>query len=373
MKISAYIHIPFCTNICHYCDFNKFFIKNQPVEEYLDALKTEMNLYGKIQAKSLFVGGGTPSALSEVQLKRLMSIINESVEIDSEAEFAVEANPGDLTEEKLQILRDAGVNRISLGVQTFNNELLEKIGRSHHSEDVFATIEAAKLAGFKNISIDLIYGLPDQTLGQVKKDFELAVMQDLQHISAYSLIIEPKTVFYQLYNKGKLSLPSEDTEAEMYEWIMDELPKHGFKQYEISNYSKKGYESQHNLTYWNNEEYYGFGAGAHGYLQGKRYSNFTVLKKYIEYLKKGTRPILSESELTQREKMEEEMFLGLRKNQGVSLNLFEGKFNISIQVAFPKVLDELIAKGLIEIKDGYLKLTRIGKMLGNEVFQLFIE
>jgi oxygen-independent coproporphyrinogen-3 oxidase len=373
MKKSTYIHIPFCTNICHYCDFNKFFIKNQPVEEYLDALKAEMNLYGKIQAKSLFVGGGTPSALSEAQLKQLMSIINESVEIDSEAEFAVEANPGDLTVVKLQILRDAGVNRISLGVQTFDNKLLEKIGRSHHSEDVLATIEAAKRAGFSNISIDIIYGLPDQTLNQVKNDLLTAIKLDLQHISAYSLIVEPKTVFYQLYNKGQLSLPSEDTEAEMYEWIMDELPKHDFMQYEISNYSKKGYESQHNLTYWNNEEYYGFGAGAHGYLQGNRYSNFTVLKKYIEYLKKGVKPILSESELTQREKMEEEMFLGLRKNQGVSLKLFEDKFNISIQIAFPKVLDELLTNGLIEIKGGFLKLTRVGKMLGNEAFQLFIE
>ena len=213
MKKSAYIHIPFCTNICHYCDFNKFFIKNQPVEEYLDALNTEMNLYGKIQAKSLFIGGGTPSALSEAQLKRLMGIINERVEIDSESEFAVEANPGDLTEEKLQILRDSGVNRISLGVQSFDNKLLEKIGRSHHSEDVFETIEAAKKAGFSNISIDIIYGLPDQTLDQVKNDFLTAIKLDLQHISAYSLIIEPKTVFYQLYNKGKLSLPSEDTEA----------------------------------------------------------------------------------------------------------------------------------------------------------------
>lgn len=373
MKRSVYIHIPFCTNICHYCDFNKFFIKNQPVDEYLNALDDEMKLYGKIQAKTLFIGGGTPSALSETQLKRLLNIIHENIEIDATAEFAVEANPGDLNEEKLQILKGGGVNRLSLGVQTFDNYLLENIGRSHRSEDVFVTIEAAKKAGFNSISIDLIYGLPDQTLDQVKKDIETAFELNLQHISAYSLIIEPKTVFYQLYNKGKINLPSEDTEAEMYEWVMDVLPKFGFEQYEISNYAKPGFESRHNLTYWNNEEYVGFGAGAHGYLLGKRYSNFTVLKKYIESLKQGNRPIISETVLSMQEIMEEEMFLGLRKNQGVSMKLFEEKFIILLQNAFPNVLDELLRKELIKIENEFIRLTRKGRMLGNEVFQAFLE
>ncbi|MDF2558526.1 MAG: coproporphyrinogen oxidase [Bacillales bacterium] len=373
MSRSVYIHIPFCTNICHYCDFNKFFIKNQPVDQYLDALEVEMKLYGRIQAKTLFIGGGTPSALSETQLEKLMSIIHENIEIDEEAEFAVEANPGDLTKEKLRILKRGGVNRLSLGVQTFDDELLEKIGRSHRSIDVFETIEAAKKAGFTNISIDLIYGLPDQTQDQVKKDVETAAKLDLQHISAYSLIIEPKTVFYQLHDRGKLELPTEDTEAEMYEWIMDELPKFGFEQYEISNYAKQGFESRHNLTYWNNEEYFGFGAGAHGYLHGKRYSNFTVLKKYIQNLKIGNRPLLTETELSKQEKMEEEMFLGLRKNHGVSMNLFEEKYIIMLRNVFPTVIDDLLKKELIIIENEFLRLTRKGRMLGNDVFQAFLE
>jgi oxygen-independent coproporphyrinogen-3 oxidase len=259
-------------------------------------------------------------------------------------EFTFEANPGDLTNEKLQILKDAGVNRLSLGVQTFNDELLKKIGRVHRAKDVYQTVENAKSIGFKNISIDLIFSLPTQTITDFKESLTQAFTLDIQHYSAYSLIIEPKTVFYNLMQKGKLPTPGEDTEAAMYELLMEQMEKHGFNQYEISNFSKPGYESKHNLTYWNNDSYYGFGAGAHSYVNGWRRSNAGPLKKYMELIDNGNLPIFQEHQTSKAEQIEEEMFLGLRKTDGVSISHFIGKFDIDPLKLFENEISDLIAK-----------------------------
>ncbi len=373
---AAYLHIPFCEHICYYCDFNKVFLKGQPVDDYLQALDQEMKLILKQnptrEFETIFVGGGTPTSLNEQQLERFCISINENLPKAANIEFTFEANPGDLSKEKLQILKDAGVNRISLGVQTFNDELLTKIGRVHRAEDVYQTIADIKTIGFENISIDLIYSLPTQTLADFKASLTAAFSLELPHYSVYSLIIEPKTVFYNLQRKGKLPTTGEDLEAQMYEVVMEEMEKHGLHQYEISNFSKPGYESRHNLTYWNNDYYYGFGAGAHGYINGFRRSNHGPLKKYINHINSGELPIVENHQVTLSEQMEEEMFLGLRKTAGVSISKFIQKFHRDPLQLFSNELADLMAKQWIEVNDDNIYLTKQGRLLGNEVFQMFL-
>jgi putative oxygen-independent coproporphyrinogen III oxidase len=373
---AAYLHIPFCEHICHYCDFNKVFLKGQPVNEYIESLEQEMILtlqkYPTDQLETVFVGGGTPTSLNEQQLQNFCESITKNLPMRENVEFTFEANPGDLTKEKLQILKDAGVNRLSLGVQTFNDELLKKIGRVHRAKDVYQTIEKAKTVGFDNISIDLIFSLPSQTIKDFQDSLTEAFTLDIQHYSAYSLIIEPKTVFYNLMQKGKLPTPGEDIEAAMYELLMEEMENNGFNQYEISNFSKPGFESKHNLTYWNNDFYYGFGAGAHSYVNGWRRSNAGPLKKYMEHIANGSLPIFQENEISKAEQMEEEMFLGLRKTAGVSITHFIRKFEIDPLELFKNQIADLIAKKWIEVKGDNIYLTKRGRLLGNEVFQLFL-
>ncbi|WP_428909181.1 radical SAM family heme chaperone HemW [Niallia sp. Krafla_26] len=373
---AAYIHIPFCEHICHYCDFNKVYLKGQPVDAYLEALGTEMKqIVEKTPTSSLnsiFVGGGTPTSLNERQLERLCAIIREYLPFFPDIEYTFEANPGDLSQEKLKVLFDGGVNRLSFGVQTFDEELLKKIGRTHNPDDVYESIAKAKKVGFQNINIDLMYSLPNQSIDQLKQTLQRSFALEVTHFSAYSLIIEPKTIFYQLMNKGKLQIPNEDEEAEMYHLLMNEMEKHGYHQYEISNFAKSGYESLHNLTYWNNDEYYGFGAGAHCYVNGVRSSNYGPIKKYINPLESGELPIMDAHVLSEKEKWEEEMFLGLRKVKGVSIERFITKFGKSPLDIFQQKLKELKEKGLLTIENGYIFLTRHGRFLGNEAFEAFL-
>ncbi|GIN60401.1 coproporphyrinogen III oxidase [Robertmurraya siralis] len=373
---AAYIHIPFCEHICHYCDFNKVFLQGQPVDEYINSLKKEMELtlqeVPTSHLRSIFVGGGTPTALNERQLAALCQGIHDYLPFNQDTEFTFEANPGDLSKEKLQILYEAGVNRLSFGVQTFNDELLKRIGRVHRGADVFTSIALAKAAGFENISVDLIYSLPGQTLADFRETLATSFSLDIQHYSGYSLIIEPKTVFYNLMRKGRLPLPGEDAEAAMYEELMEQMDKHGYLQYEISNFAIPGYESRHNLTYWNNNEYYGFGAGAHSYVKGLRRSNVGPLKKYMDPLENGKLPVFEENKPTKAEQMEEEMFLGLRKNEGVSIERFIERYGISPVDLFANEMLDLRKKDLICEENNYIRLTRKGRFLGNEVFQSFL-
>ncbi|HZG71015.1 MAG TPA: radical SAM family heme chaperone HemW [Chondromyces sp.] len=375
MVHSAYIHIPFCTHICHYCDFNKVFLKNQPVDEYLQSLDTEMRLTLEEvpvdEIRTIFVGGGTPTSLNDQQLAKLCESIRERLPYEK-GEFTFEANPGDLTEEKIKILKEYGVNRLSIGVQSFNDDMLKKIGRTHRSKDVFTTIEQAQKHGFENLSLDLIYALPGQTLDDFRDTLRTALELNLPHYSGYSLIIEPKTVFYNLMQKGQLSLPKVETEAGMYQLLMDEMERYGLHQYEISNFAKKGFESQHNLVYWKNEEYFGFGAGAHAYVAGKRQSNYGPLKKYMEPLKYSKLPIISSHVLSVEEKMEEEMFLGLRTTKGVSISRFREKYQKDPLSLFEQPITEMETRGLLAVQDDYIRLTHEGKFLGNEVFQSFL-
>ncbi|APT48012.1 radical SAM family heme chaperone HemW [Bacillus safensis] len=374
---AAYIHIPFCEHICHYCDFNKFFIKTQPVDEYLAALETEMQhtieQKGEQELKTIFIGGGTPTSLTVSQLDQLMNSIHRVLKPTKNLiEFAVEANPDELSLEKLHVLKAAGVNRLSFGVQTFEDDLLKKIGRVHQKKDVLTSFERARAVGFDNISLDLMFGLPHQEKHHVMNSLETAFSLGAEHYSVYSLIVEPKTVFYNLMQKGKLHLPPQEREAEMYELVMDEMERHGLKQYEISNYAKPGFESQHNLTYWSNEDYFGFGAGAHGYVDGIRNVNAGPVKHYLELIDQTGFPYKETHQVTKAEQIEEEMFLGLRKIEGVKSADFQAKYGAAPEALFSTVLEDLEEKGLIVKDDMGIRLTRKGKLLGNEVFQAFL-
>ncbi|MCK1241758.1 radical SAM family heme chaperone HemW [Streptococcus uberis] len=368
---SAYVHIPFCTQICYYCDFSKVFIKNQPVDDYLRALIQEFRSYEIKSLKTLYIGGGTPTAITASQLDYLLTELVRDLDLSKLEEFTIEANPGDLDQDKIQVLKKSAVNRISLGVQTFNDKHLKQIGRSHNEAQIYTTIDSLKAAGFHNISIDLIYALPGQTLEQVKENVAKALALDIPHLSLYSLILEHHTVFMNKMRRGKLNLPTEDLEAEMFEYIISEMEANGFEHYEISNFSKPGYYSQHNLMYWDNDEYYGCGAGASGYLNGVRYRNRVPIQHYLKAVSEGNAR-LTEEFLTQDEMMEEELFLGLRKKSGVSVARFEEKFGLSFEQRYGHIVQELIAQGLLVNDPKTVRMTKKGLFLGDSVAEKFI-
>ncbi len=368
---SAYVHIPFCTQICYYCDFSKVFIKNQPVDAYLEHLIQETRSYEIGKLRTLYIGGGTPTALSAQQLAYLLTELPKVMDLSELEEFTIEANPGDLDPDKIAVLKDSQVNRVSLGVQTFDNKMLKKIGRSHKEQDIYDNIRHLKQAGFDNISIDLIYALPGQTMEQVKENVAKAIDLDIPHMSLYSLILENHTVFMNRMRRGKLPLPKEELEAEMFEYIIEELEKAGFEHYEISNFSKPGFESRHNLVYWDNAEYYGLGAGASGYVDGIRYKNHGPIRHYLEAVEAGKARI-TEEHLTLEEKMEEELFLGLRKKTGVSKARFEEKFGVSFDQRYGQVVASLTEQGLLVPDDKQVRMTKRGLFLGDTVAEKFI-
>lgn len=367
---SAYIHIPFCVRICTYCDFNKYFIQNQPVDEYLDALIKEMSTATYKNLRTMYVGGGTPTALSIEQLEKLLIAIQDTFTITGEYTF--EANPDELTKDKVQLLEKYGVNRISMGVQTFNPELLSILGRTHNTDDIYTSVSNAKNAGIQSISLDLMYHLPKQSIEDFELSLNQALAMDIQHISSYGLILEPKTQFYNMYRKGLLKLPNEDLGADMYQLLMSKIEHSPFHQYEISNFALDNHESEHNKVYWLNEEYYGFGAGASGYVDGVRYTNINPVNHYIKAINKKNKAILVSNKPTLTERMEEEMFLGLRLNEGVNSQKFKNKFDQSIENVFGQTIEDLKNRQLLVEKSGSIALSERGKVIGNEVFEAFL-
>ena len=373
---AAYLHIPFCEHICFYCDFNKVFLEGQPVDEYVDALVKEMQLSKQLhpqeEISTFYIGGGTPTTLNERQLEKLLNGIRSTYSLPKGAEFTMEANPESISFEKLKIMRDYGVNRLSMGVQSFNNDILKKIGRIHTAEQVYTSVTDARRAGFENMSIDLIFRLPNQTMADFEDSLKKALELDLPHYSIYALILENKTVFYNLMRQGKLPLPSEDTEADMYALAIETMSKNGRNQYEISNFALPGYESQHNLTYWKNESYFGFGAGAHGYIDGIRYHNHGPIQQYLAPLRENNLPIIRQQQLSKNEQMEEEMILGLRTMEGVSQQHFAEKFQTSLLDQYASVISDLVTEGLLMLDGDRIRLTQRGVFLGNEVFRSFL-
>ncbi|WP_102026973.1 radical SAM family heme chaperone HemW [Salirhabdus sp. Marseille-P4669] len=372
---AVYIHIPFCHEICHYCDFTKNYYNETVADQYLDALHKEMHMYignEKKKVRTIYIGGGTPTSLSDKQFRRLLSIVNQYFEVSANLEFTVEANPGEFSQEKMKMLQQFGVNRISLGVQVLDDEFLKMLNRNHKVIDVERTVEGLHQNDMHNISMDFIYALPNQTLEHFHHTLKQAIGYNLPHYSAYALQIEPKTVFYMRYKKGKLSKPPEEIEALMYETLVEEMEIAGLHHYEISNFGKPGFESQHNLTYWDNQHYYGFGAGAHGYLANKRIVNLRPLNHYMKRIAEGEKPVLHEELITKKEKIEEEMFLGLRKSEGVSIQRFYDKYDLNIEDLYKYEVEMLKTKGWLEEVNGYLRMTKDGKLFGNDVFSSFL-
>lgn len=339
-----YIHIPFCHNICTYCDFCKMFYNEKFVNDYLEKLKIEVSEFYNDDdvLDTIYVGGGTPSCLNKDNLDKLFEIIN-TFKVSSNYEFTFECNPSDIDEELIEYLVNNRVNRLSIGIESFNIDKLGFMERKCDFDDIKSKLDMIRSKGINNINLDLIYGVPEETLKVLKKDIKLLLRLKPTHISTYSLMIEKHT---KLYNEGILNI-SEEEDAKMYELICKLLKRKKFNHYEVSNFSLEGYESKHNLSYWNNEEYYGFGLGASGYMDSFRYDNTSNLSKYLREEWHD-----SESLLSLQDKMNDEVMLGLRKIKGININSFKDKFGVDIFDTFD--LKELIINKELIVKNGYL-------------------
>lgn len=362
MVTSAYIHIPFCKSKCHYCSFISFCCLDKK-EEYLAALEQEIKtLYENEPLKTLYIGGGTPSVLNPAELQKITGYFN----ITPQTEITTELNPEDIDFDYLRELFDTGINRLSFGCQTFNDEILKQINRRHNSQKVKEVIFAAKRAGFKNISLDFIYGLPNQTTEMFKDDLKRGIDLGLEHISLYGLKIENGCYFSQ---NTPENLPDDDTQADMYLEAVNLLKEHHFKHYEVSNFAHEGFESRHNLNYWNNSEYYGFGTAAHGYKNGVRYENKTTLDEYIaKPCEKAVSHIL-----TTQEKLEEEIFLGLRKMDGINTAEINSKYGIEFEIKYKDILAKYTGLKLLEKTSNGYKFTENGILVSNPVLADFLE
>lgn len=375
---AVYIHIPFCTNKCFYCDFNSYVLKDQPVMDYLRALDREMELTvqqtppGVIE--TIFVGGGTPTVLTPAEMDFFLTSVRKHFpKWSSNIEFTMEANPGTTDLEKLSIMKNGGVNRVSFGVQSFQNTLLSGIGRIHNTDDVYRSLENAQKAGLNNLSIDLMFGLPNQSVEMLDESITKALELDLPHYSIYSLKVEENTLFHTLFQKNQLPLPSEDDELQMYLLLMNRMKASGYKQYEISNFAKPGYESRHNITYWLNEDYYGLGAGAHGYVGRKRHVNIKGVTPYNQAAANGL-PRLDQFTVAPEEAMEDFAMVGLRMLDGMQTSRFSRQFGVSFEEKFAAPLARMLDNGLLvkrEDQDGY-RLSEKGILYGNDVFGAFV-
>ena len=338
---SIYIHIPFCSSICSYCDFAKIYYNKKFTMDYLKELEKEIkNNYNNDVLKTIYIGGGTPSSLDLEELEYLFNILDSLIK-DSNYEYTIECNVENLTEEKIKLFKKYGINRVSIGVQTFNEKYLKFLNRHHSRDDVINIINLLKKYNINNINVDLIYALPGQTLEELDADLEEFIKLDIPHISTYSLIIEPNTILYN----NEIKNIDEELDFKMYEKIINKL--NNYNHYEVSNFAKPGYESKHNLTYWNNNEYYGFGLGAHGYVNSVRYQNTRSLTEYFR-----GKTVLKSEIMGIEEKMYNELMLGLRKMEGINLQEFYNKYEKNLQEVFD--LREVIKEEELIYEDGYI-------------------
>lgn len=373
---SVYIHIPFCSHKCHYCDFTAYVVGGQPVDDYLEALELEMaRTVEEIPpetVETIFIGGGTPTVLTPDGMERLLKAIRLYFPVWSDQmEFTVEANPGTTEPEKLAVMKEGGVNRLSFGAQTFRPDLLADIGRVHTVEDIQRSVEQAREAGIHNVSLDLMFGLPRQRVADLEEALSQGLALSPDHFSVYGLKVEEGTVFHHRLLRGKLPLPSEEDELEMYLLTRRRLEEAGYQQYEVSNFSRPGRESRHNATYWLNEPYYGLGAGAHGYAEGIRHENVRGVGEYIR-LSGIRRPIADTHRVAVGEAMENHFILGLRLREGVSRHRFTNLYGRPPEAVFGPVLESLRSRGLIRIEEDRYRLTEQGLLFGNDVFASFL-
>lgn len=371
-KISLYIHIPFCVRKCLYCDFPSFSGMESIFDDYVRMLCREIDEtysdYRGMEVKSIFVGGGTPSVLPPALLGRISDKIFSRFDVDSKAEITIETNPGTLDAKKLAEMKSMYFNRLSMGLQAWQDRLLKKLGRIHTADEFETNFLQARDAGFKNINVDLMFALPAQSLDDWQETLEKVIKLRPEHISAYSLIIEEGTPFFDMFDRGELKETDEETDRKMYYLAKEMLSDKSYKQYEISNFAKEGFECYHNKVYWRTEEYQGFGLGAHSYADGVRFHNTYDMKEYL----RGEGLRLDKEFLSLQEKQEEFMFMGLRMNEGVSEAEFLRRFGESMDSVYGDEIKELISEELLVKKDGRLSLTDRGVDISNSVFEKFI-
>ncbi|MGE4215273.1 MAG: radical SAM family heme chaperone HemW [Anaerotignaceae bacterium] len=375
-RLSMYIHIPFCKKKCLYCDFPSFSGCENIYEDYVNSLVSELrdnaSQYNENEIGTVFIGGGTPTVLPPKQLGKLLDTALNRYNVRSDAEITIEANPGTVNAQVFKELKSMYINRLSFGVQAWQNSLLTSLGRIHSNETFVNNFYEAREAGFKNISCDLMFSLPNQTLSHWEETLEKIMRLNPEHISAYSLIIEEGTPFKEMYDKGTIKATDEALDREMYYLAKEMLKDKGYNQYEISNFAKQGFESRHNIVYWNTKEYLGFGLGAHSYVRGERFHNTYAMADYINA--KGNIIKLRENieTLSKEEKMEEFMFMGLRMTEGISISEFKKRFNTDVKDIFKDSVQYLIDQKLLYINEDKLALTDKGVDVSNYVFEKFI-
>lgn len=373
-ELGIYIHIPFCKKKCYYCDFISYCNKEEYIEKYIDALIKEIefrkNEMLERNITTVYIGGGTPSFIEAHYISKILKKLN----INNNQEITIEVNPGTATKQKLEEYKNIGINRISIGLQETHNNLLSQIGRIHAYEEFLETYKMARAVGFKNINVDLIIGLPNQSIQDIKENLNRVLELSPEHISIYSLIIEEGTVLAKKIENGEEQLPDEELERNMYWYVKNTLELNGYKHYEISNFSKQNYESKHNMNCWEQKEYIGFGAAAHSYINYKRFSNINNLNEYIQNIESNN--INKNIELQESQSIEdaqkEYMLLGLRTIDGVSISEFKSKFGNNPIFLYKNELNKLVEEGLLKIDLDNIKLTNKGLDLANVVWENFI-
>lgn len=377
-EIGVYIHIPFCKSKCIYCDFNSFAKKDNCIEEYINAVIKEIKEYAKqnkdVLIKTIYIGGGTPSYINEKYINKILETLKNNFEILSNAEITIEINPGTVNRKKLNTYYKAGINRLSIGLQSTNDKLLKQLGRVHDFEDFLETVRLANTIGFSNINADCMIGLPNQTIYDVEETLNVLINLRLTHISVYSLIVEPNTPLEKKIESGELKLPDEEIERYMYWFAKRKLEENGYLHYEISNFAKPLFRSKHNLDCWNQKEYKGFGVSASSYENGIRYTNISNIEKYVENVQNGQfkRNYIVEEKQDREAMMKEYMLLGLRKITGVSINQFRKKFGTIPIFKYNKEITKLTNEGLIESNGINIRLTKKGLDLANLVWEEFV-
>ncbi|XZL55733.1 radical SAM family heme chaperone HemW [Clostridium perfringens] len=374
-KISLYIHIPFCAQKCLYCDFPSFARKDHLRKAYIEALNKEIiNLrekHNNLEINTIFIGGGTPSVLESDELECLLKEVAK-LNMAKDIEYSMECNPGNLTEEKLEVMKKYGVNRISMGLQAKQDNLLKGLGRIHNYKTFKENFLLAKKVGFNNINVDLMFGLPNQRLNEWEETLREIISLEPAHISAYSLIIEEGTAFYNLYENDKLKLPTEEEERKMYHLAKKILEENGFNQYEISNYAKEGKECRHNLAYWNMDNWIGVGSAAASYINGKRIKNISSVEEYINSIKDKGEAVEEIINNSKNDNMEEFMFMGLRKINGIDENEFKNRFSMNINDVYGEILNKYIGEGLLIRESGRIFLSEKGIEISNVIIADFL-
>ena len=378
MELGVYVHIPFCVRKCYYCDFisysNKFEMQEEYVKKLIEEIEDNKDLLKNNEITTIYIGGGTPSSIKPELIKNVLDKICEISNIKNKEniEITIEVNPGTVTKNNLQMYRNCGINRLSIGLQSTNDKLLNEIGRIHNYEQFLNTYDWVVEAGFSNINVDLMLGLPNQTISDLKESLEKIINLNPipNHISVYSLIIEEGTEIENKISKGELKLPKEADERNQYKYTKNYLELNGYKHYEVSNFAKFGYESKHNINCWEQKQYVGFGIAAHSYINGCRYSNTCDLEEYLNKESKDVKIIHEEQTLEDMKK--EYMLLGLRKIEGVSITKFKEKFGENPIYLFRNELQKLVEEGLIEIDLDNIKLTNKGLDFANLVWEEFV-